>query len=94
VVSSGWSADEAQTRAELGRELNENALREMDLVVRMGELERNRWAAFSILELEWMTRVAGPSAPSGAERDSLPEQANAELERRARVSTAPDSDAT
>jgi hypothetical protein len=94
VGSSEWSAEDVQTRAELGRELNVNARREMVLAVRNAELERNRWMAFTIVELEWISGLAGPAAPGGHERDSLPEQANAELERRARVSTVPENDET
>ncbi len=80
VEGSGRSADDA-----LARELHANAEREMALAVQLGELERNRWAAFTIVELEWIS-TASPRA--GDERDdvldSLPAQANAELERRAR----------
>jgi hypothetical protein len=94
VGSSGWSAEDAQTRAALGRELNTNALREMGLAVRNAELERNRWMAFTIVELEWISGIADPAAPRRHERDSLPEQANAELERRARASAGTENDAT
>jgi hypothetical protein len=77
---SGRSADDA-----LARELQANAEREMALAVQLGELERNRWAAFTIVELEW---ISSASPLVGDELDglldSLPEQANAELERRAR----------
>ena len=81
VHSSDRPNDEALERAELARELNENALRELALLVRIDELERNRWAAFSLVELEWISTA-----------ETLPEQANAELERRARASAGLDDD--
>jgi hypothetical protein len=80
VDSSGRSADEA-----LGRELNANAVREMGLVVQLAELERNRWAAFSIVELEWISGAGEPVGDgNGGELSTIPAQANAELERRSR----------
>jgi hypothetical protein len=81
VDSSGRSADEA-----LGRELNANAVREMALVVQLTELERNRWAAFSIVELEWISGAGGPAGDgNGGELSMIPGEANAELERRSRT---------
>jgi hypothetical protein len=79
-MSGEGSVDDA-----LARELHANAEREMALAVQLGELERNRWAAFTIVELEWISS-ASPlvcDEPDGL-LDSLPAQANAELERRAR----------
>lgn len=82
---------EALERARLVRELNENALRELALLVRIDELERNRWAAFSLVELEWIsTATVDPDGDASAE--TLPGQANAELERRARASAGLDDD--
>jgi hypothetical protein len=77
---SGRSADDA-----LARELHLNAKREMALAVQLGELERNRWAAFTIVELEWISS-ASPLVGDEPDEvlDSLPVQANAELERRSR----------
>jgi hypothetical protein len=53
---------------------------------RIAALERERWTAFSIVELEWLTNAVLPYDPpqpwSGA---TLPEQADAELDRRARA---------
>jgi hypothetical protein len=70
------------------QELNVNALRELDLSVRVAELERDRWAAFSLSELEWITGAQHDASELGAgEGDSLPAQANAELELRARASS-------
>jgi hypothetical protein len=80
VDSSGRSDDEA-----LGRELNVNAVREMALAVQLEELERNRWAAFSIVELEWLSRVAEHGPGEHRELNALPGEANAELDRRARA---------
>jgi hypothetical protein len=81
VDSSGRSAAEA-----LGRELNTNAVREMALVVQLAELERNRWAAFSIVELEWISGAGEPAGDgSGGELSRIPGEANAELERRSRA---------
>jgi hypothetical protein len=83
--------EEALERARLVRELNENALRELALAVRIDELERNRWAAFTLVELEWITTAT--SDPAGDDLgEALPEQANAEMERRARMSARPDED--
>ena len=70
---------EALERARLVRELNENALRELALLVRIDELERDRWAAFSLVELEWIsTATVDPDGDAPAE--TLPGQANAELD--------------
>jgi hypothetical protein len=83
--------EEALERARLARELNDNALRELALAVRIDELVRNRWAAFTLVELEWIS--AATVDPLGdSEGESLPEQANAELERRARLSARRDDD--
>jgi hypothetical protein len=83
--------EEALERARLARELNDNALRELALAVRIDELLRNRWAAFTLVELEWIS--AATVDPLGdSEGESLPEQANAELERRARLSARRDDD--
>ena len=80
VQGSGRSADDA-----LARELHANAEREMALAVQLAELERNRWAAFSIVELEWISSASTlPDEDDDDALDSLPAQANAELERRAR----------
>jgi hypothetical protein len=48
--------------------------------------ELDRWAGFTIVELEWITGC-GASCPENARTPSvlLPEQANAELELRART---------
>ena len=81
------------TLASLGQELNVNALRELGLSVRVADLERDRWAAFSIVELEWLTTAQAPQGLEGAPGESLPEQANAELERRARGATRGEADA-
>jgi hypothetical protein len=81
VDSSGRAADEA-----LGHELNANAVREMALVVQLAELERNRWAAFTIVELEWISGAGEPAGDgNGGELSTIPGEANAELERRSRV---------
>ena len=80
LEGSGRSADDA-----LARELHANAEREMALAVQLAELERNRWAAFTIVELEWISN-ASTRLDDGEDEglDPLPAQANAELERRAR----------
>jgi hypothetical protein len=84
MADSDRSVVEARTRACLERELNENAERELRLAVRVAEYERNRWAAFSLVEVEWISSVDAPRLRAGAgAADSLPEQANAELVRRA-----------
>jgi hypothetical protein len=75
-------AEDARTVASLRRELNVNALRELELSVRVAELERGRWTAFSIVELEWMTNALVPGDQETWGGETLPEQANAELERR------------
>jgi hypothetical protein len=81
--------EEALERARLVRELNENALRELALAVRIDDLERNRWAAFTLVELEWITNAT--TDPAGdALGEVLPEQANAEMERRARLTAGLD----
>ena len=89
--SSTGPDDEALERAMLVRELNENALRELALLVRIDELERNRWAAFSLVELEWIS-TATVDPDGDASTEELPEQANAELDRRARASSGLDDD--
>jgi hypothetical protein len=93
VNVDGWEGpnDGALERARLLRELNENALREMELAVRIDELERNRWAAFTLVELEWIS-TATVDPQGDAEAEALPDQANAELERRARASVRLDDD--
>jgi hypothetical protein len=54
---------------------------------RIAELESDRWTAFSIIELEWLTNVELPGGrPQPWGGATLPEQANAELDRRARGS--------
>ena len=81
-------SENERTVASQRQELNVNALRELDLSVRVDELERDRWAAFTLSELEWITRAQHDEAEPGAgDADSLPAQANAELERRARASS-------
>jgi hypothetical protein len=81
MEGSGCSVDDA-----LARELHANAEREMALAVQLGELERNRWAAFTIVELEWISSASARAADEpGDVLDALPAQANAELERRARI---------
>jgi hypothetical protein len=87
VDSSGRSDDEA-----LGRELNVNAVREMALAVQLAELERNRWAAFSIVELEWLSSAEEHGSADEGELNALPGEANAELERRARGGAAHQSE--
>jgi hypothetical protein len=83
--------EEALERATLVRELHDNALRELALAVRIDELERNRWASFTLVELEWIsTAMVDPAGDE--EEEWLPEEANAELERRARVSARLDDD--
>jgi hypothetical protein len=91
VDSSDRPNEEALERARLVHELNENALRELALLVRLDELERNRWAAFSLVELEWISSaIADPEGDASAE--TLAEQANAELDRRARAGARLDDD--
>ena len=81
-------SEDARTVASQRRELNVNALRELELSVRVAELERDRWAAFTLSELEWITSAQHDSSELAAgEADSLPAQANAELERRARANS-------
>lgn len=82
---------QALERARLARELNENALRELALAVRVDELERNRWAAFTLVELEWITSATADPA-GDALGEALPEQANFEMDRRARLSAGLDGD--
>jgi hypothetical protein len=91
VDSSTGPDGEALERARLVRELNQNALRELALLVRIDELERNRWAAFSLVELEWIS-TATVDAEGDGPRETLPLQANAELELRARASAGLDDD--
>jgi hypothetical protein len=56
---------------------------------RIAALEAGRWGTFSIIELEWLTNAVLPDdgSPqwSGA---TLPEQADAELDRRARLAVS------
>ena len=81
-------SENERTVASQRQELNVNALRELDLSVRVDELERDRWAAFTLSELEWITSAQHDSSePAAGEGASLPAQANAELERRARASS-------
>ncbi len=55
-----------------------------ELRQRIAALEENRWHAFSIVELEWITRAFVDSRPGAiVDENALSEQANAELERRA-----------
>jgi hypothetical protein len=84
MADSDRPAVRGVAHAALEDELNENALREMRLAVRVAESESNRWAAFSLVEVEWISTVISPrSSASPSPADELPEQANAELERRA-----------
>ena len=55
-------------------------------IVDVAGLELDRWAAFTLVELEWITGC-GTSPPVNARTPSvlLPAQANAALERRART---------
>ena len=79
-------SENARTVALQRHELNVNALRELDLSVRVDELERDRWSAFTLSELEWITRAQHDESEQGpGDAASLPAQANAELERRARA---------
>lgn len=89
--SSTGPDDEALERARLVSELNENALRELALLVRIDEFERNRWAAFSLVELEWISTTTVDAEGDGP-GETLPLQANAELELRARASAGLDDD--
>lgn len=53
---------------------------------RIAELESGRWAAFSIIELEALTNAFLPDdRPQPWSGATLPEQADAELDRRARL---------
>jgi hypothetical protein len=86
VADLGGSAEERLAREQLVRELNVNAQRELALAVRIEGLERNRWSMFSLVELEWLTNAQVASGlEAHFEPTELPEQANAELERRARA---------
>ena len=71
------------------------AIRELELELRIAELEGHRWNAFSLVELEWITNafVESRDEPDEIDDDELPRQANAELERRARVDSSADLDA-
>jgi hypothetical protein len=85
--------EEARERARLIHELNENALRELALAVRVAELERNRWAGFSMVELEWITSALVPPDLNGFwPPETLPGEANAALDRRSRSSVELDED--
>jgi hypothetical protein len=55
-------------------------------IVDVAWAELDRWAGFTIVELEWITSC-GVSRPENGRAPSvlLPEQANAALERRARM---------
>jgi hypothetical protein len=60
--------------------------RELELVIRVAELERNRWAAFSLVELEWVTNAQlADGDASRWEPETLPAEADTELARRARA---------
>jgi hypothetical protein len=61
------------------------AIRELDLELRIATLEGHRWRAFSVVELEWLTNAFVEPLDGMEPDDELPRQANAELERRARV---------
>ena len=78
--STNGAESDWRTIVSLRRELAE-------LRLRIETLEENRWHAFSIVELEWIS-VAFVDACAGATLDEneLSRQANAELERRARGS--------
>jgi hypothetical protein len=93
VESSKCPECDASIIESLRAELALLALRELDLELRIAELEGHRWKAFSLVELEWITN-AFVEPPDGAEPDDeLPRQANTELERRARVDSNADLDA-
>jgi hypothetical protein len=79
--------------ASLRAEMALLALRELDLELRIAELEGQRWGAFSLVDLEWITNAFVETGDDEtAEDDTLPAQANAELERRARVSSSAEHD--
>ena len=84
---------DASIIASLRAELALHAIRELDLELRIAELEGLRWNAFSLVELEWITNACVESPDDPESDDELPRQANAELERRARLDSRPDLDA-
>jgi hypothetical protein len=87
MADSDRSIDAARACVALESELHVNPLRELELAVRVAEYECNRWAAFSLVEVEWIASADGTEESAGSRAaDSLPEQANAELVRRALAS--------
>jgi hypothetical protein len=87
MADSDRSVDAARACVALESELNVNALRELGLAVRVAEYECNRWAAFSLFEVERISSADGAEESAGSRAaESPPEQANAELARRALAS--------
>jgi hypothetical protein len=87
VARSGTNDPEsdAQIIALLRMELAAAAVRELELELRVLELESDRWRAFSLVELEWITNAFLEASDDQAwSANTLAEQANRELERRAR----------
>jgi hypothetical protein len=78
--------------ASLHAELALFAVRELDLELRIAQLEGHRWKAFSLVELEWLTNAFVVALDGEETDDELPRQANAELERRARVERGAQAD--
>ena len=89
----GRGESDASIIASLRAELALFAIRELDLELRIATLEGHRWRAFSVVELEWLTNAFVEPLDGMEPDDELPRQANAELERRARVDSDPDLDA-
>jgi hypothetical protein len=84
TLTNGAESD-ARTIVALSQELAELGVRALELELRISGLESDRWKAFSLVELEWITN-GFLQAPDEEEWNGnvLAEQANAELVRRAR----------
>jgi hypothetical protein len=68
-------------------------VRKLELELRILELESDRWRAFSLVELEWISTSFLEAADDQAwGANTLAEQANHELERRARQVSDLDED--
>jgi hypothetical protein len=90
VESSKCPERDASIIASLQAELALLAIRELDLELRIAELEGHRWKGFSLVELEWITNAFVEPDDGTEPDDELPRQANAELERRARAERGAD----
>jgi hypothetical protein len=95
VAGSGTNDPESDAHiiASLRMELAAGSVRELELELRILELESDRWRTFTLVELEWITSAFLEASDDQAwSANTLAEQANRELERRARQTSDLDPD--